>query len=864
MKKRSLFTGILALTLIAAVSPAPSTQADTVSDGAGTVAQVGGGSAIAVLLNGKQVSLSVSPQLVGSTLMVPFRELAEALGVKVDWNEPESAITADKGEQTIRLKIGDKNAERGGKPVVLEEAPPLINGKALVPLRFFSESFDFNVYWDGLNRTVSIVDADKSLPTVGSQEHMEALMKEAAELNGGINGGFIAGGIRVMATDQMAVQESAPVAKSAASSSAPAAAAPAAPQAKADYSATNVQVEGVDEADVIKTDGKYIYMVNRNRILVAQAVPAEAMNVVGTVTFEDKNFTPQEMYVDDKHLVVIGHTFYPSPKPEPAEAEPVPMGSELPASSGDSPSASAGSPAVVEKLPIKVVPRDVMIWPGPSRNTTKAIVYDLTDRSRINKLREVELEGSYISSRKIGSSLYIVTNKSMNSYVLMRTGATPEEKRNAASLPSYRDSAAGPDFIQIGYEDIRYFPKSAQPNYMLVGGLNLDQTDGKMQVSSYLGSGQKIYASEHHLYVTVTEYEPLPKEPAAEASPDASSGTEKRVMPIMPVTRDVNSVIYKFGMDNGSVTYKGRGKVPGMPLNQYAMDEQDGYFRIATTKGDMWRNDEFTSKNNIYVLNDSMNIAGKIEDLAPGERIYSVRFMGSRAYMVTYKKTDPLFVLDLKDPQAPKLLGQLKIPGYSDYLHPYDENHLIGFGKDAVEVPNKGVNGALPDTTAFYQGMKLALFDVSDVEHPKEMFKETIGDRGTDSELLHNPKALLFSKEKNLLAFPVTVAEVKNKESLSGPEAASAYGEFVFQGAYVYGLDLAKGFQLRGKISHLTGEDMQKAGRQWYNSERNINRLLYIGDTLYTSSPGWLKANDLAALKETGSLELPPWTPQSK
>jgi uncharacterized secreted protein with C-terminal beta-propeller domain len=145
--------------------------------------------------------------------------------------------------------------------------------------------------------------------------------------------------------------------------------------------------------------------------------------------------------------------------------------------------------------------------------------------------------------------------------------------------------------------------------------------------------------------------------------------------------------------------------------------------------------------------------------------------MGDRGYMVTFKKVDPLFVIDLKDPRSPKILGALKIPGYSDYLHPYDENHIIGFGKDTEEVGNG----------AFYQGMKIAVFDVTDVTNPIEMFKENIGDRGTDSELLRNHKALLFSKDKNLLAFPVTVMEVKNKNK-ADKESIFQYGEFAFQG----------------------------------------------------------------------------------
>ena len=115
------------------------------------------------------------------------------------------------------------------------------------------------------------------------------------------------------------------------------------------------------------------------------------------------------------------------------------------------------------------------------------------------------------------------------------------------------------------------------------------------------------------------------------------------------------------------------------------MDAYKGYFRAATTTGDIWRQDEGTSKNNIYVLDGGMNIIGKLENIAPGERIYSARFVGDRAYLVTFKKVDPFFVIDMSSPRTPRVLGALKIPGYSDYLHPVDNNHVLGFGKDTVE-----------------------------------------------------------------------------------------------------------------------------------------------------------------------------------
>ncbi|MFA7573378.1 MAG: beta-propeller domain-containing protein, partial [Lutispora sp.] len=140
---------------------------------------------------------------------------------------------------------------------------------------------------------------------------------------------------------------------------------------------------------------------------------------------------------------------------------------------------------------------------------------------------------------------------------------------------------------------------------------------------------------------------------------------------------------------------------------------------------------------------------------------------------------------------------------------------------------------------------------------PKEMFTEKIGDRGTSSELLNNHKALLFSKEKNLMAFPVTVMEVKNKDKGIGTNTMPAYGSFTFQGAYIYNIDLTNGFNLKGKVTHINDEEYLKSGGGWYDSNKNVERILYINDDLYTVSKGMIKANDMSDLKQKGELVIP-------
>lgn len=595
------------------------------------------------------------------------------------------------------------------------------------------------------------VQAAQVLPSIGSLKNLRDLIKSNSNYYSGIyrrdSIGVVPEGMAIAPAPTKAVESAASDESKAAGS----------------YSTTNVQVQGVDEADIVKTDGQYIYQVNNRQIVIARAYPAEDMKLVSTLQFTDESFTPLELYVDDKRLIVIGNTFL-------------------------------------------------------QESMVKAVIYDISDRANIKKLRETEVTGNYVSSRKIGSALYLAANKYIDYYRIM-------DEQNEPPLPAYRDTAdkGNPGFKSISYPDIRYFPDFPEPNYLLVAGLDLDRPEQKMTVNTYLGAGQNIYASTENLYVTVTQYQ----------APGA--GTE----------------IYKFALSGGQAEYKGKGQVPGTVLNQFSLDENNGYFRIATTKRNAGFWAEQKPENNVYVLDNTLKITGRLENIAPGESIYSVRFMGDRAYMVTFKKVDPLFVLDLKDPKAPKILGALKIPGYSDYLHPYDENHIIGFGKDAVEAAPES-RPAIGSNVAFYQEMKIALFDVSDVTHPVEKFKEVIGDRGTDSELLRNHKALLFDRNKNLLAFPVTVMEIKNKNDTD----VTRYGEFAFQGAYVYNLDLTGGFRLKGRITHLEFNDYPNPGYGWYNGDKNVERLLYIDDSLYTLSKGMIKANDLQTLQEKNVLKL--------
>lgn len=738
---------------------------------------------IKVVLEDKQLQFDVAPQIVNGRVLVPLRGIFAALQADVKWDAMKRTVTVKKDNTSFQLTVNQKTAYKDSQKITLDAPPVIINGRTMVPLRFIGEALGSTVEWKAQTQTVVIKKLAENLPIVGSQENLQTILNKAVNYNLNIDKGFTGAGPRTDAAWSNEVSKET------------AAAAPE--QQTQDHSTTNVQVTGVDEADIVKTDGQYLYHVSNQRVVVTKAVPAAEMKITGIIKYTGENFNPQEMYVDEKHLVIIG-----------SKSDKVPLSYE-------------NSPKT-------------KIYPPPysSRNFTKAIVYDISDKANIKRLREVELEGSYVSSRKIGTALYLVANKYIDYYIM--------QQKNADLAPVYRDSATNGKLAGVSFDNIRYFPDSIAPNYMLIAGLDLARPDEEAEISTYLGAGNNIYASPQNLYVAVTKYETL-----------SLIEDQGPVLPIRPRPVTNNTEIYKFALNQGKVEFKGQGEVPGTILNQFSMDESGGYFRIATTTGEVWRNDENTSKNNVYILDDSLDITGQIENIAPGERIYSVRFMGDRGYMVTFKNVDPLFVIDLKEPKAPKVLGALKIPGYSDYLHPYDENHIIGFGKDTVEMPQKDRDGRETGSVTLVQGMKIAIFDVSDVQNPKEMLTEKIGDRGTDSELLRNHKALLFARDKNLPAFPITVIEAENNPSIP------SYSRFVFQGAYVYNVDLVKGFTLQGKITHLSDDDYKKAGNYWPGSEKNVERIIFIGDNVYTLSQTVIKAHRLADLKETGSLQIP-------
>jgi len=749
--------------------------------------------------DGQGKTMDVAPFMQNGRVYVPVRYLGHALGIpdeSITWDDVTRTITFDTDGAAIRLTVDSNLLYVGEQARSMDVVPMIDRDRVFAPARWLAEALEYEVEWDEAARAVLVGPPGdlpdppevSDLPVVGTYENLQSLLANAQAQSG------YKKQLRTSAFTDMGVKVKAPAATMENSANAGSMDTIQSAGDAGDYSGTNIQVEGVDEADIVKTDGNYIYLVKGERVIIAHAYPAGDMKIINTLNFADKNFTPDEMYVDDRYLIVIGHT-----------------------------NRYRDNPVI---MPMKDTVDEIIpeIYPPPyRREMVKAIVYDIGDKAGINQVRELELDGRYVSSRKIGQSLYLVANKSIYYY--------PQKEMDDLK-PLIRDTVIGNEYVEIDYSNIKCFPNFVEPNYLIVAGINLDRPEEKADINTYLGFGGNIYASLKNMYIAVTGYR-------YEVKDDKNIDYTK---------------VYKFAMNDGKIKYTAGGEVPGTILNQFSMDEYNGCFRIATTKGDIWRTDEYTSKNNVYVLDDGLKIIGKLEDIAPGERIYSVRFVGDRGYMVTFKTVDPFFVIDLKEPDRPEILGALKIPGYSNYMHPYDENHIIGFGKDTIELGQKGGNGSKTESMAYYTGMKMAVFDVTDVSNPVEMFKEKIGDRGTDSELLYNHKALLFSKDKDLLAFPVSVMEVKGSEVQEA--GFPAYGKFTFQGAYIYNIDLVNGFSLKGRITHLSEQDYMKAGNYWYDSDKNVDRIIYIKDVLYTLSGKYIKANSMENLAEIGTLEI--------
>jgi uncharacterized secreted protein with C-terminal beta-propeller domain len=593
---------------------------------------------------------------------------------------------------------------------------------------------DDNKYTMGNNDKIQIAKEKNDLPRFKSMEELKNVLKENYDIKR-----------ETMVEDSVQIESSDIKEKS---------------TSKIDYSTTNIQVENVDEADTVKTDGEFIYYVVGNKVII---INAEEMKEISTIEIskEKERFSPREIFIKENKLIVLGNYYKYEENIENSTAK----------------------------------RSDVYYDIARIKTTTmaKAIVYDVSDKENLKVIREVCLDGNYINSRMIGDNIYFISTKSVYYY---------EGIKDEDILPLVKDSLETKEAKTVNYSDIVYFKDTDYNSYMLVGGFNINNSE-PLNIETFWGASSQIYASEKNLYITKTNYSDY---------------------------RDYyksKTTIYKFDLNNSHISLKAKGEVEGYLNNQFSMDEYEGKLRVATNiriKEEAEKNiqndeeDINTFKqtidgNRLYVLDEELKEIGRIDNLAKDEKIYAVRFIGKYGYIVTFKQIDPLFVIDLSDPTNPQIKGELKIPGYSAYLHPYDENHIIGIGYNTKDNGYGGITN---------YNMKMSMFDVSDAENPKEIFNIDIGNSYTYSDILYNHKSLFYKKADNLIGITV-----------------GSNGKNTFE---LFKIDLEKGFEEYGRI---TGENIN-----------SIERTIYIENTLYSLGYKNIISYNLENLQKIKELEI--------
>ncbi|MBR7070745.1 MAG: beta-propeller domain-containing protein [Clostridia bacterium] len=410
------------------------------------------------------------------------------------------------------------------------------------------------------------------------------------------------------------------------------------------YSETTHQVDGVDEADFVKTDGKYIYILHQNKLQIVSADNGQLQSS-STVSFdESNNCYANEFYLSSGKAVILLNEF-----DEKAET-----------------------------------------------NYSKITVLDLTDPKNPKTIGSCRQSGYCSTSRLIGNTLYVVSWYYVNFQTLKKDN--PSTYVPTVASGNYEESVRC-DTIHFCEESI------AEPSYTIVCSYDIDNAR-LLATQSLLGGSQTIYCNTENLIVT--SFDP----------------------------KDYNSTVASlFSLNKGKINYETSQSLPGTLLNQFSIDEHQQHFRFVLTE-----RTENGTVNRLQILDSKLQPVGSIGDLAPGETVYSVRFMDEYAYFVTFRQTDPLFTADLSDPKNPKIIGSLKIPGFSNYLFPYQNNKLLGIGMEADE------------QTGRTQCMKLSLFNISDPANVTEEDKTVLSDCNF-SPALYDHRNCLVDAARNLIGF---------------------------------------------------------------------------------------------------------------
>ncbi|AFS82285.1 beta-propeller domain-containing protein [Candidatus Nitrosopumilus sediminis] len=596
-----------------------------------------------------------------------------------------------------------------------------------------------------------------------------------------------------------------------------------------DYSTTNVQVANVDEPDYLKNDSKYVYIVSQNKLSIIDAYPAESAKLVLKIALDIESQHIENMFLNEDRLVI----FYNGQSDE------------------------------------EIIPQFDFIPRRSYSSVTHALIVDVSDKEKPTILKDYSIDGHFRDARMIGDYAYFVTNSNVDYQyprlpIIMEDSVrimTPEafyfdnveqfSNFNTLTAINIFDDTINSETFLMGYTGAFYVSKD---NFYLTYQQNMPygfyenssrdrffdvvvpllpkeiQDEIKnIKNSEWENSSAQWNAISELMQKSYNEMDKKDKEVLFEKIRNALNEYDRK---IQEETR--KTIIHKISIDEDKIEYVAKGTVPGRLLNQFSMDENGDRFRVATTSEIYTQYEGTVRSNAVYVLNENLEIVGELEEIAPDESIFSARFMGDRLYLVTFQQIDPFFVIDLSS-DTPKILGELKIPGFSNYLHPYDEEHVIGVGRDTKEIDNGRVQQL---------GIKIALFNVADVDNPKVADDIIIGDSSTQSEALYNHKAFFFDKSRGVLSIPVS-GDIKSLKESSDKMFAPEYNRW--SGFYVFDLDKSNGFELKGTVTH--SDDSSR----YYGM--NYARTFYIDDVLYTASNDYLKMNSFDELKEINSIK---------
>jgi len=593
---------------------------------------------------------------------------------------------------------------------------------------------------------------------------------------------------------------------------------PAAPADKASQtSGTNNQVAGVDEADFVKNDGTYLYVAANKALRIVKAWPANEAASVAKVPLDGE---PRKLFVEGDRAIV-----YVAVQPPPSTS-----GASSPPSYGGyrSGECTYGYDCV----------------PSGDGTQTKIEIFDIGNRAAPTKLREISLSGSLLAARRIGDAVHTVvvdapiaidglewypadyrcdssldpaTQKAQTIAAYEALRAANIAKINAADvrskLPSIQDgTAAAPQCTG-------YFRPSLADGRSFTTLVSFDVAGGAPTSATVVSDPGVVYASETALYMSVPH----------DKNPDGvwydSMADEEQA-----------STVHRFRIGEApSLTgYQTSGIVKGRVLNQFSLDEWQDHLRVATTSGHTPDPKVHSTMSVLERQGNALVLTGKVDNIAPTEDIRSVRFDGSRGFVVTFKKTDPLYAFDLGNPYKPSIAGELKIPGFSTYMHMMDAQHLLTIGYDADD----------QGSFAWFAGVRLQIFDVSDMKNPQLAHSTVIGTRGSSSEALTDHLAFTYFAQKNLLALPMTICE--------GGSGGSYGTTMTFAGLMVYDTTVANGFQLKGKVSHPQttsgGYDDSACTNWWTQASSEVKRSVFMDDFVYSISDKRVKVNALSNL----------------